>query len=86
MLAHYGGEEDVAVLACALAASLVRNHPFAQGNERTAHVAMFRFLWINGYTLDQPDDLRFAQMIALIERAITEAEYADAIGARVVER
>lgn len=87
MLAHYAGEEDVVVLACALAASLVRNHPFAQGNKRTAHAAMFRFLWINGYTLDEPDDLRFAELlILLIERAITEEDYAAAIGERVIER
>lgn len=87
MLAHYQGEEDVVVLACALAASIARNHPFAQGNKRTAHAAMFRFLWINGYTLDEPDDLRFAElMIMLIERAITEDEYVAAIGEHIVER
>ena len=87
MLEHYRGEGDVAVLACALAVSVARNHPFSQGNKRTAHAALFRFLWINGYTLDRPNDLRFADLlIALVERVISEEEYTAAISERVVER
>ncbi len=34
--------------AAALAFSLVRNHPFVDGNKRTAHAAMETFLVLNG--------------------------------------
>ena len=39
--------------ACALAASyavgLAKNHPFVDGNKRTAYIAMELFLWLNGF-------------------------------------
>lgn len=41
--------------ACALAASyavgLAKNHPFVDGNKRTAFIAMELFLWLNGLEL-----------------------------------
>jgi death on curing protein len=37
--------------AAALAESLVKNHPFIDGNKRTAITATALFLQINGYTL-----------------------------------
>lgn len=35
----------------ALLHSLVKNHPFNDGNKRTAYYSAKRFLYINGYTL-----------------------------------
>ena len=37
--------------AAALLHSLVKNHPFDDGNKRTAYYATSRFLHINGYSL-----------------------------------
>lgn len=83
---HYG-DEDVVRLACSLAAGVAHNHCFAQGNKRTAQAALFRFLWINGYTFRDPDDLALAElMIALVDHQISEDEYADAVDAHVIER
>ena len=39
---------DVIAEAAALWESLCQNHPFVDGNERTAFAAMFTFLAING--------------------------------------
>ncbi len=50
----YGGEElypSLAEKAGALAYSLVKNHPFVDGNKRIAHAAMEVFLVLNGYEL-----------------------------------
>ncbi len=48
---HYANGDptpDLADLAAALAYGLARNHPFVDGNKRTAHVAYRTFLALNG--------------------------------------
>ncbi len=37
--------------AAALGFSLIQNHPFVDGNKRTAHAAMETFLVLNGYEI-----------------------------------
>lgn len=84
---HYEGEEDVAVLGCALAASIAQNHAFQQGNKRTAQAALFRFLWINGFTFADPDHPELAEaLINLVDHSISEEEYTGVIDRHVIER
>jgi death-on-curing protein len=45
------GKPDAADLAAAYAYRIVRNHPFADGNKRTAWVIVRLFLSDNGHTL-----------------------------------
>lgn len=52
---HYG-EHDVVALAVALLLGVARNHPFLQGNKRTAFAAAEYFLYLNGYELDPEQD------------------------------
>ena len=47
---HYQ-EEDIPALAAAYAFSLARNHPFVDGNKRTAYVCMRLFLNLNGHDI-----------------------------------
>ncbi len=49
------GEEDIVTLAVSLLFGIGRNHPFVQGNKRTAFVAAVDFLGVNGYALQAPD-------------------------------
>ncbi len=42
------GEPDVAELAAVYAIGIARNHPFVDGNKRTAFAALFMFLALNG--------------------------------------
>ena len=53
-LAAYG-EPDASALAAALTWGLAKNHPFVDGNKRTAFVAMELFLLCNGYVLTASD-------------------------------
>src|SRR5437667_1459874 len=53
-LAAYGNP-DVAALAAAYGFGLARNHPFVDGNKRTAFVAVELFLSINGCELAADD-------------------------------
>lgn len=50
----FGGEDlypDIFLKAAAFMHGLMMNHPFVDGNKRTATVSMARFLFINGYNL-----------------------------------
>ncbi len=70
------GESDVAALAGAYAFGIARNHPFIDGNKRTAFVACELFLAANGYELAASDEECLAMMLALAAREIDEAEFA----------
>ena len=53
-LAAYG-EPDIAALAAAYGWGIARNHPFIDGNKRTAFVAIELFLQLNGGALHASD-------------------------------
>jgi len=67
---------DLADLAAALAFGLARNHPFVDGNKRTAHVAYRTFLALNGAELVATDEDKFVNMLALAEGKLAERGFA----------
>ena len=77
---------DAAALAAAYAYGLARNHPFADGNKRTAWVVARVFLAINGYRLefDPPDAVRTIE--ALAAGTLSESELAAWFRQRVRKR
>lgn len=74
---------DLAALAAALAFGLARNHPFVDGNKRTAHVAYRSFLLLNGAELAAPAEEMFLQMLALAEGRLSEADFAQWLRVRL---
>ena len=46
---------DAAALAASYAVGLAKNHPFVDGNKRTAFVALELFLALNGFELNAND-------------------------------
>lgn len=52
----YGEDVDIAALAASYAFGIAKNHPFLDGNKRTALVVSVSFLNLNGYDFDA--DLR----------------------------
>ncbi len=50
------GEEDLAVLAAAYGYAFARNHPFIDGNKRTALLSIVTFLGLNDidFLVDEP--------------------------------
>ncbi|WP_428029048.1 type II toxin-antitoxin system death-on-curing family toxin [Ancylobacter sp.] len=59
---HYEQVEDVALLGLDLAIAIGRNHPFGQGNKRTAWAAMLAFYAVNGCALMDDDGSDYAEM------------------------
>lgn len=75
-LAEYG-EPDAADLAAAYAFAIARNHPFVDGNKRTAAVVSETFLMLNGFSLAATDAELVVAMVALAAGEMSEAELAD---------
>ena len=70
------GESDAAALAGAYAFGIARNHPFVDGNKRTAFVACELFLAANGYELVASDEECLAMVLGLAASEIDETEFA----------
>ena len=81
-LAHYG-EPDVCELAAAHAFGLARNHPFIDGNKRSAFVATELFLMLNGWRLTASDADCVLVMLNLAAGELDEAPFADWLRSRV---
>lgn len=76
-VAGFNGEDlypDLFTKAAALMDSLIRNHPFSDGNERTGMAAAGLFLLRNGYRLvvTNPDLEKQALEVAQSRRTIRE--------------
>jgi death-on-curing protein len=74
-LAHYE-TPDAADLAAAYAFGIARNHPFVDGNKRTAFVAAELFLALNGLDLDAEDGACVVTMLAVAAGQMDEATFA----------
>ncbi|HKR21289.1 MAG TPA: type II toxin-antitoxin system death-on-curing family toxin, partial [Pyrinomonadaceae bacterium] len=74
---------DLASLAAAYAYGIARNHPYVDGNKRTALVAARTFLILNGVDLEATQDDKVLTFLNLAEGAISEEELADWIRKRI---
>jgi death on curing protein len=74
-LAAYG-TPDAAALAAAYGYGLARNHPFVDGNKRTAFVAVELFLVLNGERLHAGDVDCVMTMLAVAAGELDEAGFA----------
>src|SRR5262245_26638771 len=79
-------DPDLSDLAAALAYGLARNHPFLDGNKRTAAVACETFLELNGATLEASDPELYPLYLALAEGKLGERDFAAWLKGRVRAR
>ncbi|MDK9725069.1 MAG: type II toxin-antitoxin system death-on-curing family toxin [Sterolibacteriaceae bacterium MAG5] len=70
-------EPDTADLAASYAVGLAKNHPFVDGNKRTAFVAMELFLALNGTELTAGDTDCVLTMLAVAAGDMDESALAD---------
>ena len=69
------GEPDIAELAAVYALGIARNHPFIDGNKRTAFVALELFLQINGCALGAGDAEAVVAMLAMAAGELSDDEF-----------
>jgi death-on-curing protein len=74
-LFSYEGK-DVFECAAAYAYGIAKNHPFVDGNKRSAFMSCYTFLQINGQDLDAPETEVVMMMVALASSEIDEPTFA----------
>ncbi len=77
--ASFEGEyvhDKIFEMAAAYGFHICKNHPFLDGNKRTALVAMYTFLYVNGYRLQADKKSLYAMMIDLANGKIEKEELA----------
>ena len=70
------GESDLAALAAAYAFGIAKNHPFVDGNKRTAFASMLVFLGLNGIDFDVPPQDATVMIMALAAGEVSEESLA----------
>jgi death-on-curing protein len=73
----YADNPDAASLAAAYAFGISRNHPFLDGNKRTAFVVMELFLNLNGWNLNAEDAECIPTMEELAAGKLSEKAFSD---------
>lgn len=68
---------SLARLAASYAKGIVANHPFVDGNKRTAFTVSVTFLSLNGLQLTAPREERILKFWALAAGEISEEQLAD---------
>ena len=78
--ARFGGKylhNGLFHMAAAYGFHICKNHPFYDGNKRTALVAIYTFLYVNGYQLKADKKSLFAVVIDLANSEISKEELAN---------
>lgn len=71
-LQSYEPDSSLFRLAAALCIGIAKNHPFNDGNKRTALLATRAFLYLNGYALEPHQDDEVATLVAVADGSLNE--------------
>ena len=85
----FGGEElypTIVEKVSAFGFSLLKNHPFVDGNKRTGHAAMEIFLVLNGYEFDASVDEQQHVILQVASGELGRDEFTDWLRVRVIEK
>lgn len=74
-LRAYGDAPDTIDMAAAYTVGIVRNHPFVDGNKRTAFVVGVLFLELNGYRFTATEEDATQAVLGLAAGDIDEASF-----------
>lgn len=76
---------DVTALAASYAFGIARNHPFLDGNKRTAYVVCRTFLLLNSADLTAEKIERYQKFLSLAEGNLSESELAEWLRAHLAK-
>jgi len=68
---------DISALAASLAYGIAKNHPFIDGNKRTALVVSRTFLLLNGFDIKATQEEKYLTFLSLAEGNLSEEELAN---------
>lgn len=81
----YEPESTLVQLAGVCGYGVLRNHPFVDGNKRTAFMCVYTFLGVNGLHLKCSEEEAYQHIWNAASGDITEAQFIDWISRSVVE-
>jgi death-on-curing protein len=76
LLAYRRRKPSLARLAAAYAFGIINNHPFIDGNKRTALVVAFSFLEVNGIEINASEEDAYRVFMDLASGRVSEEELA----------
>jgi len=68
---------SIAALAASYAYGIIKNHPFIDGNKRTAFVVCLLFLQLNGIILRSGQKEKYEIFLHLAEGKVSESDFAE---------
>lgn len=77
-------QPDLSSLAAAYAFGIAKNHPFVDGNKRTAYVVCRTFLKLNGHDIEATEIEKYQTFLAVAEATIDESELTQWIRSKLV--
>ena len=84
----FGGEDLYPTIfekAAALGFSLIKNHPFVDGNKRIGHAAMEVFLVLNGFEIEASVDEQENIILQVASGKLERKEFTDWLRTHVIE-
>ncbi len=84
-LLAYTDDADIAALAGAYAFGIAKNHPFIDGNKRTALVVMRTFLRANGHDLKATQEEKYITFLNLADGSLSEDALVEWIRSHLAE-
>jgi death-on-curing protein len=84
LLAYGQPTPDLPAQAASYAYGLIRNHPFADGNKRTAYVVCRTFLKLNGVDISASDVDKYQTFIAVADGSLPEEQLAEWIRSHAI--
>lgn len=85
----FGGDDlypSLAEKAAAFGYSIVKNHPFVDGNKRTGHAAMEVFLMLNGFEVQASVDEQERVILQVAAGDLTRDDFTGWLRAHVVAK
>ena len=76
-LIAYEPRSSIVELAATLCIGIAKNHPFNDGNKRTALLATRAFLYLNGQELEPSQEDEVATLVAVADGSLSEAALSD---------
>ena len=83
LFAYTQPKPDLAALAAAYAFGIIKNHPFVDGNKRTAYVLCRTFLKLNGKDIDATEVEKYQTVVAVTDGSLSEEQFAEWIRSKL---
>lgn len=86
LFAYSDPKPDVAAMAAAYAFGIINNHPFVDGNKRTAYVVCRTFMLLNGIDINATEAEKYVTFFGVADGSISESSLAEWIRSHTINR